>query len=150
MKPRWFGWTRCAAPVTTEAGVLACVRTAGAGTCADHTEWRSFVWPLRILWTLKRWWPNEIGRAMDQASPSRHTHAADEMRALMRVLNRKGVDTTTPGSYGRQLHETGDLALARQSAKLSRGQLAEIVRLFAEREQMVAQSRARVYGRDDL
>lgn len=67
-----FARTRCAAPVTAAAGVLACVATAGThGVCDDHHAWRSFVTPLRILWSIRRWWPNELGREMDRSGRER-------------------------------------------------------------------------------
>lgn len=89
--------------MTADAGVLACVSTAGPhGVCDDHYAWRSFVTPLRIIWSIRRWWPNELGREMDSAGRDRH---------------RRGLPLVTDGQiHGKLLDDTPCCPIAADGA----------------------------------
>jgi hypothetical protein len=68
--------TRCPAPVHAEGGWLRCVVRRDACDYPNHQRWP--VLPMAVLWWLRPWWPNKLGRAQEglahtpNVSPCRH------------------------------------------------------------------------------
>lgn len=58
--------TRCPAPVRTKGGVLQCVVSIDACREPQHRRWDRLSLPLAILWHIRPWWPNALGRAQDR------------------------------------------------------------------------------------
>lgn len=56
--------TGCPAPVRSRGGVLRCVVRRDACTYPGHRRWP--VLPMAVVWWLKPWWPNALGRAQDR------------------------------------------------------------------------------------
>jgi hypothetical protein len=54
--------TRCPGPVHGAAGWHRCV--IRADSCDEHDRWPML--PMAIVWRIRPWWPNRLGRAMDR------------------------------------------------------------------------------------
>lgn len=62
MRGRW-NTTRCPAPTRTVGGVIRCVIRR---PCAHHPHWDRWTLALAIVWRIRPWWPNTLGRAQDR------------------------------------------------------------------------------------
>lgn len=72
MRGRWSR-TGCMAPVHARGGWLRCVVQAKRCDYPGHQRWNRWGWPLvQVVWWLKPWWPNAIGRAQDRAGRARY------------------------------------------------------------------------------
>ena len=58
--------TRCVAPVRTTGGVMSCVMRRDACHEPTHRRWDRLAPLLDLVWRIKPWWPNKLGRAQDR------------------------------------------------------------------------------------
>lgn len=65
MRGTW-SLTRCPAPTRTEGGTLRCVQTLAGCSTPTHRRWDRLAPLMAIVWWLRPWWPNAIGRAQDR------------------------------------------------------------------------------------
>ena len=56
--------SRCPGPVHTAGGWHRCI--IRADSCAEHDRWPMV--PMAVLWRLRPWWPNRLGRAQDRGT----------------------------------------------------------------------------------
>lgn len=77
---------RCVAPTRTEGGVLSCVSTAHGCT----TPWHRYLDPVAplasLVWRIRPWWPNALGRAQDAGRA--HTPLVSPCRYCKAIGNR--------------------------------------------------------------
>lgn len=73
--------TGCPAPVHTPGGVIRCVSRR---PCGQHPQgrWEALLLPLALVWAIKPWWPNRLGRAQDAGRA--HTPNVQPCRACAR------------------------------------------------------------------
>lgn len=62
----YLSLTRCPAPVHTRGGTLSCVSTRKGCTDPAHRRWDRVAPLMAVVWWLKPWWPNALGRAQDR------------------------------------------------------------------------------------
>lgn len=97
--------TCCPAPSHTEGGTIRCVSRR---PCAAHTAryWDLLLIPAALIWTLRPWWPNHLGRARDRGhahTPNLHPCRACALESRLDpgsvapVLDRHHAGTYVPG-----------------------------------------------------
>lgn len=59
---------RCVAPARTRGGVLSCVSTRSGCTEPKHRRWDRIAPLMVLVWRIRPWWPNALGRAQDEES----------------------------------------------------------------------------------
>lgn len=78
--------TRCVAPTSTAGGWLSCVQTREGCSTPSHRRWDRWAPILGVVWRIRPWWPNALGRAQDRGEA--HTPSVQPCRYCVKIGNR--------------------------------------------------------------